>query len=317
MDMDGVCSAALVRLGLKKLSAKVGKIIKIYKTFEGTYKEVEGIFKSLDGFNKVIIVDIAVDQDIENWKEILLVDHHIIKRDMNSKSLIFVNPRFENEEIYQPVSYVLYKLFSRLVDMEDTEWITAMGIVGDWGYEDCMDVLKNWVKVKKKSELFKTKVGRVGDLLLGAAYELGFDKILEVLIKAKSMDELENDKRILVAYKKYEIAFKSGEKDFWRNAETFGKIVFSRIKPKYRRLGSPIINRISFESPDKAIFLLEQTDEDYKVGARYQKATVHLGELMKRCCGGGGHRAAAGGTIKIEDYGKFKKRILKELNGKL
>lgn|GEM_PF-1392342 len=319
MDMDGVCSAAIIHRSLKKLSTISSTKIKISKTIVSTYKEIEGILEILGKFDKIIIVDIGINQDVEIGKRVLLIDHHSIKRDLNSESVIFVNPRFENEEVYQPSSYVVYKLISRIIDIRELGWISAVGIISDWGYDDCRDVLDDWVKVDKKDELFHTKFGQLADILLGASYVLGFNKILDALIEAKSMKYLESNKGLTNAYKKYDIAFQDGKKQFWENVETFGNVIFSIIKPSYRRLSSPIINHVSFENPDKIIFLLERMDDVYKVGARYQRADyekkINLSKVMKKCCDGGGHRAAAGGSIKIGDIQKFKRCVIKELKG--
>ena len=317
MDMDGVCSASLVHLALERLSAESSGKIKISKSIMSTYSDMVGVLERLGGVDKIIILDIGVDQNVEICEKVLLIDHHSIKRDLNSESVIFLNPRFEDEEVYQPASYVVYKLLSKIVDIKKWGWISAMGIISDWGYADCRDVLDDWVKVEKKEELFHTKLGQVADMLLGASYVLGFDKILDILIGAESVEDLENREDVTEAYRKYDIAFQDGKRQFLENSETYGKIIFSAIKPMYRRLGSPVINRLSFENPDKVIFLLEFMDDAYKISARYQHADinkeVNLSKVMKVCCGGGGHRAAAGGSISSDDIEKFKKCVLREL----
>jgi single-stranded DNA-specific DHH superfamily exonuclease len=317
MDMDGVCSAALIRRGLKVLSEKLGGEIKISKSIVSTYKKLEGILETVGDFDKIIIVDIGVDKGIETGKDTLWIDHHLIKSDLNSESLVFINPRFENEEIYQPASYVVYKLLSRIVDLKPYGWVAAIGIVSDWGYADCRDVLDDWVKVKNKDELYQTDIGQTGELLLGASYIMGIDRILEFLTDAVSREDIINNQEIVNAYKEYDGVFKDGKKQFWENAETFGNVVISFIEPKIRRLSSPIINRVSFENPDKIVFLIESVGDEYKISARYQHANVdkkiHLGELMERCAGGGGHRAAAGGSVKPENIERFKKCVLDEL----
>ena len=313
MDVDGVCSAALIQNALKKIVEKTGTQITISKTIVGTYDEIEEIFGTLEGYTKIIILDIGVDQEIENSWDILFIDHHLIKRDMNSESVVFINPMFENENVYQPASYVVYKFLSGFIDMKSSEWISVLGIVADLGYKDCMDILDNWVEVKNKSELFYTPPGQISNLLLGASYELGFEKTLSILVESESMEELKENEEILEAFKKYDAAFEEGKKDFWGNAEILGNIVFSVIKPKYKRLGSPIINRVSFENPEKMIFIFEERDGHYKISTRYQNGNIDLAMLMKKCCGGGGHKQAAGGMIKIEDLDKFKECILKEV----
>ncbi len=316
MDMDGICSAALMHKAFIKIVNEGKTKVKISKSVASTYNDIKKVFRELDEFNKIIIVDIGIDR-IDDSRKILLIDHHLIKRDLNSDSVVYINPRFEYPHIYQPASYVVYKFLSTITDMKEFEWIAVLGIVCDFGYEDCVDVLKNWVAVKDKSDLFNTEFGSFGNLLLGASYVLGFDKVLDFLVKSNSLEELKDIKELSDAYKIYESAFNESKKEFWENAESFGNVIFSIIKPKYRRLSSPIINRISFENQDKMIFLLEKIDGKYKISARYQNAEkvgINLGELMRKCCNGGGHVAAAGGSIKIEDFKKFKECVLKELS---
>jgi single-stranded DNA-specific DHH superfamily exonuclease len=316
MDMDGVCSAALVHLFLKKISAVSGGAIKISKSSVSTYRELEYDFKPLSGCNKIIILDIGIDNPFWGEREALVVDHHIVKTDFNSKSTVFINPRFEDEEIYQPASYVTYKLLSGIVDMSESKWIAAIGIVSDHGYRDCMDILGDCIKAKGEKNVSDSDVSITGEVLVGASYELGFDKVLNSLIDAKGIGDLKSDKKLSGAYKKYEVALNDGKRQFWANAEALGNVIFSTIRPKYKRLSSPVINHISSENPDKAMFIFEESDDELKVSARYQdadsKRKVHLGEIMTACCDGGGHRAAAGGSIT-----EFKKCILRELRGKL
>ena len=317
MDMDGVCSAALIHRGLKILSETSGTDIRVSKNIVSTYKELESVLKTLDEFNKIIIVDIGIDKGIETGKDTLWVDHHLIKKDANSDSLVFINPRFEDDEIYQPASYVVYKLFSGIVDMKTYGWVAAIGTVSDWGYADCRDVLDDWVKVNNKDELYHTNIGQTGELLLGASYVLGIDKVLDFLSGAISIEDIINNQEIINAYKEYDIVFKEGIRQFWENAETFGNVVISSVTPKIRRLSSPIINRVSFENPDKILFLIEDVGDEYKISARYQHADlekkVHLGEMMENCAGGGGHRAAAGGSVKHQNVERFKKCVLEAL----
>lgn len=314
MDMDGVCSAALVHRALKLLSEKTGTEIKVSKSIVSTYVELEGILQDVDDFDKIIIVDIGVDKGIETGKDTLWIDHHLIKSDLNSGSVVFINPRFEDEDAYQPASYVVYKLVSRFVDIKTYGWVAAIGIVSDWGYADCRDVLDDWLKVKTKDELYHTGIGQTGELLLGASYVIGIERILDFLAESLSIEDIINNQEILNAYKEYDLVFKDGKKQFWENAETFGNVVISFITPKIKRLSSPIINRVSFENPEKIFFLIESVGDEYKISARYQRADtnkrVHLGRLMEKCAGGGGHRAAAGGSVKPENIERFKKCVL-------
>ena len=313
-DMDGVCSAALVYNIFKKINKKYDKNISIYKSFSGSYDNIENILKETKDYDITIIVDIAFDGEVEPDRKILLIDHHLVKKDMNSKNLVFINPRKENPEIYQPASYLVLKLSQIIADSKDVEYISALGTAGDMGFKDCMDLMGTWTNAKKAEEIFHTKIGQVSHKLWGASYELGIERILDIILETKNLEELEKNEDVKKSFRIFNKEFEKGKEQFWNNSETFGNVIFSKIKPHYKRLGSPIINSISFEKPEKIIFLLEDREDVYKISVRYQNVrnheNLHLGILMKECCNGGGHRPAAGGSIKKEGYEVFKKRIL-------
>lgn len=316
-DTDGVCSAALVMRGIKRVSEEKGHIIRIHEALPSTYDVLDRTFEDLVECNKIIILDIAAYVDLPKGKEVLLIDHHQVRMDVAGGSVTFVNPRLEREDIYRPATYVAYKLMSSMVDMKDDEWIAAMGTIGDVGFEDCMDLLKNWVDVKTKDELYHTRLGKAGDKLLGAAYEIGMPHILEKLLEFKTVEDLENDKVISDSFEVYNTHLEEGILQFWDNVEEHGNLMFAIIKPHYQRLTSPIINRLSFQNKGKALFLLEDKNGRYKISARFQDIDkydgLHLGEIMNRCGNGGGHRSAAGGMVGPGEVEAFKRCIIETL----
>ena len=318
-DTDGVCSAALIIKGVKKLAEGRGLVINVSAAIPSTYDVLDSSFRELKDCDKIVILDISLYADVPEGKDILLIDHHQVKDSRSSDSVTFVNPRLERADIYRPATYVVYKLMSSMIDMKEDEWIAVMGIIGDVGFEDCMDVLRGWVSVKTKDELYGTRLGRAGDRLLGASYEIGMPAILERLLEFKNIEELESDKAISRYFEIYNNHLEDGIKQFWDNVEEHGNIMFAIIKPHYQRLTSPIINRLSFQNRGKALFLFEEKNGKYKVSARFQDIvkydSLHLGEIMNKCGHGGGHRSAAGGMILPGEIEDFKVCVLATLKG--
>ncbi len=312
-DADGTYSAAIATIALQRLNKKIDKIV------TGTTEKSDEIISAIKTYNKVIIVDIGIDLLFKELnkldKEILYIDHHLTVDKKLSENIVYINPRLEDDRIYQPATYVVYKFFSRLVDLSDKEWLAVVGTIGDYGYEDCRDLLDRYIKVKEKGDIWKTKYGKVVIETVGAATEIGFGNLLKILIETDGFEELTRNKKIKTAYKKYENLYETAKKQFWKNAEKFDDVnlIFSVLSSKVERVGSAIATETSTKYPDKIVFLLERIEGFYKIHARYQKGKINLGKMLREMGVGGGHGPAAGGKIKIKELNDFKRRLMKEL----
>lgn len=313
-DADGSYSAAITLIALKRLGKRVSKVV------TGTTEKSEAILKAIKNYNKVIIVDIGIDilfKDLNKLdKEILYIDHHLPVDEKLSDKIVYINPRLERADIYQPATYVVYKFFSELVDISDKEWLAVIGTIGDYGYEDCRDLLDKYIKVKDKREMWETKYGMAVIETVGAATEIGFDNLVDILVSAESFEELVKNKKIKAAYKIYLKKYNYAKKMFWKNAERFDEVnlIFSVLSSNVERVGSAIATETSTKYPDKIIFLLERIDDFYKIHARYQKGKINLGKMLRDMGVGGGHGPAAGGKIKVKELINFKKSLLKEVS---
>jgi len=307
-DVDGIVSAALTFTALERLG------IKVFKTIPRSIEGRKEIPKDLKECDKAIILDLPIEnfQELKNSKkDIFIIDHHPSK-DVNSKKIVYINPRFEKKEVYKPTSYIVYKFFSDIIYLEDKEWLSVVGTVGDFGFEDCKDLLKKWTKVNKKSGILNTKFWKIANKIRGASLELSKNDVLKILTSAKNLEELNRNEKILSSYKKYEKIYIQGKREFWRNAKEFKKLnlIISKIS---KNIGSDLTNEISAKYPNEIIILLEKMGQNYKVHARYQKGKIHLGNLMKKLVCGGGHRQAAGGKIKAKYLEAFEKKLIEEL----
>jgi len=272
----------------------------------------------------MIVVDIDAPMLKPEFERIgaktMIIDHHMIRTDLNSKQITYINPRFIDEEIYQPASYIVYKLLSSFTKISGREWLAVLGTVGDFGFEDCRDILGKYMDVKSKDEVTKTKFWAVGRMLYGVIIAVSVESsgvtpkgILEILSGAKDIDGLAEDKTLVAANEMFEKEYERCKAEFWKNAETRGGVIIGTIGSPLRRLGSALATDISIEQLDKIIMLLEKRGENFKAHARCQSGRVHLGKLMEKCCHGGGHRHAAGGSIEMNEVASFKARIFREL----
>lgn len=308
-DIDGICSGALVKIALERLKIKDSML------FSGSYKDLSVILQNVKS-DKTIIADIGVSSNFVRFlaNPTLIIDHHMIKDDINRDDIIFINPRLINQDVYQPASYIVYKLMDGVVDLQDKEWLVVLGIAGDYAFEDCKDILRKWSNAKSRDELLeKTEIGKAAFFLTGAIFELGVEKVMEILLTTKDFHSLLENKEVRNAGNIYKRSYEKDKEKFWKKSESIGKIIFSIIRPAHEGMGSAIVNEVSRKNPNKIILLLEDLGDKYDIDARYHGSDVYLDKLMEKTCGGGGHRHAAGGLIDKNDLERFKKRVMTEL----
>jgi single-stranded DNA-specific DHH superfamily exonuclease len=323
-DADGVCSAAICNFALKKLGIKISRIE------SAQVDEREKIFDKLKDCDVAILLDLAggyfKDKLNAMDKKFLVIDHHMINKNLKGEKIVYINPRFENEEAYKPASYVVYKFFDSFMDLKGLGWIAVLGTIGDYGFGDCRDLIDKFVGAKTRYEAFETEFGKAALFLSGAAAEIGYEKVFEELIAAKNIEELRKNKKLVAAYANYEKEYEAAEEEFWKNAEKFEKadLIFSVVHTKRRGIGSALSTALGAKYQDKIIAVAEKIGDNFKVHTRYQTAgkhDVHMGEVSESCGRksgglGGGHREAAGSTIPVKNLEAFKKRLVDKLEAK-
>jgi single-stranded DNA-specific DHH superfamily exonuclease len=311
-DVDGISSAAIALAGLKKLG------IKNVKMFHKGRDGITNIRDSTRRFTKGIILDVPTrlieDELKKTKKDLLVIDHHIAN-DVSSKNIVYINPRLKKREIYQPVSYLTYKIFSKVVDVKDKEWLAVVGTVGDYGFEDCKDLLKKYLKIKKKEDIWGTKLGKTAMMINSSIAVLGSEKSLNILASSKDVDMFRKNRKIIFAVKEFEREFAREKIEFKKNLEIYVDfdLFFSKIKTRFFRIGSTLSTYLATKYPDKIIILLEELNGNYKVHGRLESGKINIGKLFEKLCGGGGHREAGAGTIKKKELNEFKSNLTKEL----
>ena len=303
-DVDGIVSAVLVLGAIKKFGKKIKSSIPM------EFGDVEKMKNRLKGFDVIITVDVPIDL-IEKYlvslgKKMLIIDHHP-GRDLNSEKIVLVNPRLENPEIYQPASYVAYKMFRSVI--KEKEWLAVIGTVGDMGIDDCRDL----VKIKNKRNVWRSKFGRAAMLLTASIAVLGPKKTLEILSNSKSLKEILENREIVFASREFDKELKRCEREFEKNLEVHGNVLISKIKPRYKAVCSALITKLATEIPEKMVFVFEDKGKIMRIHGRNSIGKVDVGTIFRRLGIGGGHREAGAGTIDKKDENKFKIRILREL----
>ncbi len=331
-DPDGVCSGVIISKLVDKIRGKKPDFHLNQGTSEIAVKDETVEFLKNSKVNKAIIVDLGVDQEpggvkkIEEFAEILVIDHHKIYNDIGSNKTTFIKPQFFSD--VKPGAYAAAKLCFDLsmeyADVSELDWVAAVGIIGDCGFTEWksfLDGVFEKYQIEKKPEIFETEIGKTATLMSDAE---SFDSkkaytAFEIVYGAKEpKDVLESE------LKKYKDVIES-EIEYWTEhlsefAEITESMIFYLMKSKYRIKGA-ISTRLSMVYKDKTIIIMQDMgDGTIGISARRRDEKTAMNELLEKATEGleesnaGGHVPAAGGRIKKEDFDKFKKKLF-ELAG--
>ncbi len=287
-DCDGTCSAAIILayLNSKKIKAEL---------HQGDYSEEVFEEFSKIKFDNYIFLDLGLSQNFEllkffKEKKVLIIDHHIIEKDLNKMGFVFVNPRLENPDFYTSTTHLAYDICKSL-GLKNFEWLMRIGDVGD-------SVIKGNEEEKQAAEIIEAvKIIKGQDL----------SKISRFLSTCKRIEDF-------VYRGDYRSVLDTLRKELNRTidkieAEGLEEINFIEVKAGYKIIRI-VSNELFDKHPDKTIILYQKTGNGWSVSGRSHK--YNLGELFKKAAEGigrgGGHTVAAG--AKINDIKKFKKRFL-------
>lgn len=320
-DLDGLTSALIFIRCVKRIG------IKIYKKVASSNEEIERVIKKVKNFDKILIFDIDISymkrKLVELNKDFLIIDHHPPHNNLNTKKIVYINPRIPKPKIYQPASYITYKILSKISNLKNEEWLAVLGTISDYAFDDCKDLIRRRIRVKKKDDLQRTKIWKQVEELIGVISEVGFPRTLETLEKAKSFEDFKENKTVREALKEYPKKFKECEKSFWKNFREFknSNLLISEIETKHREITSLISTKMTRKFPGKVLIVFRKVGNKYAVHARYHgNKEIELGKIMEKCAkglnGGGGHPHAAGATIKVKNREIFERRLIEELKKK-
>ena len=319
-DGDGICSCVLIKKILETKGVDPYIIAQPMPPDKNLQKKLQTTVPT-----KIIFLDMAIDQQphvvkkFASISDILIIDHHSIKNNMNSMNVVHYNPRFEGEKIYQSTTYCAYKFGADMMEFSDNLWVAAVGMVSDYNLEDSQDIVEKVAeKYSVSKSLYKSIFGRLADMIAytKSTKMLSCDELVD-LFGSTTLENIENAKNYDKMLQSFQIVDKEINEildDAEKNSEKIGDIIFYNIKSRYG-LSSVISTRLSTKHKDNILIIYEKSKSHIKLSARNQSRRFNLGKLFQQAMqgiegSGGGHEAAAGATMKESDWEKFKKNLL-------
>lgn len=322
-DADGICSCVLIKKLMKKKGLKEPYII--YQPMPTDKNLINKIRTTIP--TKIIFLDLAVDQQqslirkVSGICDILIIDHHKITKDVNTKNIVHYNPRFDKPEIYQSTSYVTYKICSQIMEMSDSLWISIIGMIADYNLDDSMDLVKEFDKKNPgfADNIQSSLVAKIAQMIVAVrgTRALTCDQIVRIIETAKGMEEFYKSKdaeKLIESYKIIENEILSITLDAEKNSEVIGDLIFYRYKSKFG-LRSEIATKISEKHPKKIVIIYEKMGDKMKLSSRNQSKDYNVSNLLWKASQGmkasaGGHDVAAGATVQVKDWEEFKNNLI-------
>lgn len=323
-DADGISAGVITAAAIKKITGRKPFFIEAVD-----YPKLSKQLKKAINSDLVIIVDVAIDarpdmvKEIEKNSFVLVIDHHKIVNDLNSKKTVFIKPQMFSgiEPASYPASKFCLDLFSKKIDLSEKEWVACIGIFGDVSYNQWKSFVD---RTAKKYGLKPTDFEWAAKIVASVETmnPVFFTELFDILYSSKSPDKalkkLEKYESLLLKLEK-ELDFHL--KDFEENAEEYpeNQLFIYTFKPK-NNIKSILATLLSFKHEDKTIVIIQDMgNEKLSFSARRQDMCLPVNDLLVRAIKGlknasaGGHKPAAAGTIQKKDFKKFKKQLILSL----
>src|SRR3989338_8592754 len=287
-DGDGICSCVLLNKFLAKTGRKKPYIINQPMPMDKNI--IQRIQTTVP--HKIIFLDIAADQQQNVLKklggicDIMIVDHHQVFKNMNGKNIVHFNPRMDQHDIYRSTAYCVFKICSKLIDMEEYLWIAGVGMVSDYNLNDSKDLVKA-IKEKYGLEepLYGTKLGRLADMISStrATNALSCEQMVDVFEHAtfEKFEEANNADKMKEAAETIQKEMSSLMQDAQEHSEKIGNLVLYNIKTKFN-LGSSLSTKLSENFRKHLVLIYERSGNRIKVSGRNQAKNLNAGKILQR-----------------------------------
>ncbi|HDD72660.1 MAG TPA: DHH family phosphoesterase [Candidatus Aenigmarchaeota archaeon] len=278
----------------------------------------------------ILFLDIPADQEYDKIKTILervpetkiaILDHHIFERNMNHIGILHINPRFRDKRVYIPASYIVYRIIERLgLNVKPLIWIACMGIIGDYGVEDCIDIIEECKMDYPhllKGDPMRSRLSD-GAKIISSTVTLkglkGAEICLDILKKCSTYEDFIRIKKLREWRNIVDEEIKSLIDGFEREKEVYEPVIFYKITTRLS-LTSVISTILSERYPDSIVVIRKKSGSQWKISVRNQSGEYNVGEIVKKSVqgigSGGGHEKAAAGIVS--KWRVFKKRLLDEV----
>ena len=251
-DLDGVVSALVVN---KAIKVGAVKFVNYNELDDKLVKELR------DGkFTKVIFTDLMIKnpgfvKEIEEFAEVLIIDHHPAEHDYNSDKTVFIDGKG------YCAGYLCYYLLSRLGNLESFDWIVACACVADFQYS------RNRKWMKQVFEKYGDEFVTVGKMVReqGAFWDLTENLNLAIVYfkpnAERIMRSIGNEFRDIGDLERFSNAVRGEifviEKKFEMEKLNFKEGFFFEFECVFP-IKSLLINKISRKYSDKTIIIGEK-----------------------------------------------------------
>jgi single-stranded DNA-specific DHH superfamily exonuclease len=298
VDADGICSLVILIRFLKRRG-----IIPDHRSVVYQLTDVPPI--TLETAKVMIFTDLSSDTIYSYINEkSLVIDHHIFNKKPKGA---FYNPRETEPGLYIPASKLLYEVCSELEEMNETKWISAVGVIGDKGELNskvCRDFVDSFDNIED--------LQKVSDFIYSAYLidgNIGNDKMVRALLEAKRPEDILQDPYFIYCYDEVqaEVARSS------RKIEKDGIVRFVEVNSRYNIkaiVAAQILDKekgivvVTFSESDGFCKMSLRTDTDINIGNITKKAAEKAGGS------GGGHEKAAGARVPKIKFSIFKEAFI-------
>ncbi len=309
-DLDGIASAKVAN---EVLHADFIRFIDYVDLNEVLVEELRG-----NRVTRVIFTDLSIEspeviRKIERFADILIIDHHPPKADLNSRHTVYLNAQGYCS------SYLCYYLFFKVQDISYLDWIVASACLSDWLYLNSERWLKETYKRYKvafSNDPEKIKKGKIWDLQMNLSLFLiyfkdNIDKAYYLIgqhmedvdsLKVYSQEVFNEITQSLRLFEKEKTKIRGGY--FWE--------LHSRFPIK-----ELVLNILCARNKETTFIIAERRGNFYRFSARRLDGKISAADILRVLTQGfvgasaGGHKSAAGGHVMLQDADKFIEQIKK------
>ncbi|MDD5500002.1 MAG: DHHA1 domain-containing protein [Candidatus Nanoarchaeia archaeon] len=332
LDADGVCSAKIAYEALNRMQKNVEDF---FPSPSGNLND-DSLINGIKNANPdlLIIVDDELRKDSKIAKsfdfKIVVIDHHSIQDLPVKKNIHYFNPKINGDDSYIPASKYCFDLFSKFVDVEDLDWVAAIGIISDSGAPQHLEFLKKVFKkysfnAGKDAEYFSDSfLAHLGEIINSGKVVKGNEGALKAFFalrdSADSKDFLQKSYELRQWHEQVNEYLQKVLEEFDLKKEAYNNLglYFYSFNPKYK-IGSILSNIASFKHPDKTVVIFSKKPRMVSVSYRRQDKKFDMNALARKSikglsgAGGGGHVPAAGGHVRAKDLNMLKRNIVRAL----
>ncbi len=320
-DPDGICSAVMFLRFFPGFQALPRRGPMISSGF------LDELIRKNPGI--VIFMDIPVDQESakirklqkETGCKVMIIDHHIYEKNLDSGNILHLNPRFRKKKAYIPASAMIYTILMELGhDVRKLCWMAAMGVIGDYGFVGCEGLIEECgseYPYLLRGHPLDSKLGIGADMISYAVIMKGLEgaaESLKILMGSLGYEDFAGNRKLRKwkseMERELDFSIKEAEKESFPE---LGLDIY-RIKTRFN-IASLVATRFSEKSPGSVIMVRKKLRDGWKVCMRNQSGRINLGRIAKRCVrgigSGGGHEKAAGALTT--DWDRFRERFVSAL----